>query len=80
VLQLPVVGESGIPNTFDESDRVSHILISTVSSAVVPSARESLTKHYQMEAGTLVANVWFLSGATDGLFGFMVTVFGWSST
>jgi len=59
---------------------VSHVLISAVSSAVVPGATESLTKHYQMEAGTLVATVWFLSGTTDGLLGFMVTVFGWSIT
>ena len=55
-------------------------MISTVSSAVALDARESLTKHYQMEAGTLVATVWFPSGATDGLFGFMVTVFGGSNT
>jgi len=32
-----------------------------------------------MEAGNLDAIVWFMREATDSVFGFMVTVFGWSS-
>jgi hypothetical protein len=49
-------------------------------SVVISGAKESLTQNCQMEAGTLVAIVSFMREATDSLFGFIVTVFGWNST